>query len=135
MSTLYDPKGPPELRLQAIIDRCEFNDWIIILHFDGERPYLQVHFKAACNVHGGELCEQSGRKWFLSYHMTDSEVVGTAFLAVKTAVEHEVREQFKFMNQPIYKPHYNVYELHNLAMVGLKDKRDDIPTAGRQGEI
>jgi hypothetical protein len=56
----------------------------------------------------------NGRKWFLSNHMTRSEVVQTAFKAVLTAEEHEAREHFKYRGQSIFDPHYDVDKLVEL---------------------
>ena len=65
---------------------------------------------ATCNV----TCRPNpwkGRKWLLSTHMTDGEVVQTAFLALKVAMEHEMREQFTYKGQPLFDPHYDIDKL------------------------
>ena len=67
---------------------------------------------------------QSCRKWILSYHMTDDEIVGTALKATLAAVEHEAREQFKWEGQPIFRPHYNIYELLALSARNATTKRE-----------
>ena len=77
------------------------------------RCYLQINAVSSCNVDGGRYVWK-GRKWFLSPHMTRSEVVQTAFMAVLAAVEHETREQFKYSGQSIYDPHFDVNALHRL---------------------
>lgn len=110
--------------IQALVADITFNDWDYLVKLDGDRPYLQIKFQAPCNM-TGETYSQSGRKWMLSYHMTDDEIVSTALKATLTAVEHEAREQFKWRDQPIYRPHYNIYELHKLSSRGATMKRDD----------
>lgn len=65
---------------------------------------------AECQDTGG-IKEQAGRKWRLSKHMTDSEIVQTAFLAVRTAQEHELREQFKYKGYAIFNPHFDLDHL------------------------
>jgi len=50
--------------------------------------------EGTCNVSGVPMAWK-GRKWRLSAHMTDMEVVATAFKAVLTALEHEARELFQ----------------------------------------
>jgi hypothetical protein len=60
-----------------------------------------------CNVTGEDL-KWWGRKWYISPHMTDSEIVQTIFLACKVAMEHELREQFKFEGQPVFDPHHDL---------------------------
>ena len=66
-----------------------------------------------------------GRKWDLSAHMTDSEVVMTAFKAVLTALEHEAREHFRFMGLRPFNPHFNVYDLIDLDQNKRYDVRPD----------
>jgi hypothetical protein len=63
----------------------------------------------------GEVETQHGRKWILSKHMTKSEVVTTAFKAVMTAEEHEIREKFRYGGRMIFGPHFNVDALHEVA--------------------
>jgi hypothetical protein len=43
--------------------------------------------------------QQKSRKWLLSAHMTKTEIVNTAWFAVKTAIEHEAREEFFYQGQ------------------------------------
>ena len=53
--------------------------------------------------------------------MTDSEIVGTAFKAVLTAIEHEARERFTFKGVPVYDSHLNVHKL-----VELRQERSNL---------
>lgn len=79
--------------------------------------YLQVRFESedpGTRVVG----EQSGRKWFLSEHMTDGEVVQTALMAVLAAEEHEAREFFKFQGEAIFGPHFSLQTLVDLCRQG-----------------
>lgn len=52
-----------------------------------------------------------GRKWRLSPHMTDMEVVQTALKAILTAQEHEAREQFKVDGVAVCGPHLDLASL------------------------
>lgn len=54
------------------------------------------------------MATQRSRKWRLSQHMIRSELVRTAFLAVMTAEEHEIRESFRYRGRPIFGPHVGV---------------------------
>lgn len=96
----------------------------ILLPFNWELEYtyetmaghwiLRVYAKDAFdNVTGADI-SWKGRKWPLSQHMTDGEIVQTAFLACMTAVEHEIRETFFYKGQPIFDPHYNIDKLVEL---------------------
>lgn len=77
--------------------------------------YLRVVcHKGSCNV-TGEPLSWKGRKWRLSVHMTDGEVVQTAFMALMTALEHEARERFKFCGATVFQPHFDIWKLVTLA--------------------
>jgi hypothetical protein len=52
-----------------------------------------------------------GRKYVLSSHMTTSEVVQTAFMAVKQFQEHELRESFRYRGELVFNPHLDLDEL------------------------
>lgn len=67
---------------------------------------LQVQFYATDTE--GTLRLQSGRKWYVSPHATQSELVQTMLKAVLTATEHEVREKFLYRGKPIFGPHFDV---------------------------
>jgi hypothetical protein len=74
-------------------------------------PYLRVLPVQGRDARTAEPLEWSSRKWRLSLHMTDGEIVQTALKATLTAVEHETRELFTFMGESIFDPHYDVYQL------------------------
>ncbi len=56
-----------------------------------------------------------GRHWRLSEHMTDGELVQTAFKAIMTALEHEARERFTYKGKAIFGPHLDVDKLVEIA--------------------
>jgi len=97
-------------RISATLFQCSFNAWAFLLEMDGDRPMLVLEFEAPCSK-TGRVQKWRSRKWPLSVHMTVSEIVGTAFKAVLTALEHEAREQFKYRGRPVYNPHIDVREL------------------------
>lgn len=75
-------------------------------HIEGDHYFLQVEFDAY-NGWDQTTTRQKGRKWLLSEHMTRNEVVQTCFLAVMTAAEHEVRENFRYKGRAIFGPHWD----------------------------
>jgi hypothetical protein len=87
--------------------------WSFKIGRKGSGMYLQIVCKGLDNV-TGEQVEWTSRKWVLSRFMVQSEFVNTVFKAVMTAEEHETRELFKFKNQSIFDPHYNVEKLVEL---------------------
>lgn len=107
--------------IQKLVSEISFRHWNLFVHNE-DRPYLQWVWKEEDPVNGG-IFHCAGRKWMLSYYMTDSEIVQTAFLAAQTAVNHETREFFKFQNRPVMRPHFDVYELVKLCDEGAVSKR------------
>lgn len=95
---------------------------------DGGCAFLRIGDPTAiCNVTGGPL-PWWGRKWYVSPHMTDGEIVQTVFLAIRTAQEHELREQFKFKGMRVFDPHYDI---HNL--IAFIESSGIAATSGREG--
>lgn len=112
--------------IRAILDAVSYLNWEFFVGLDGPRPYLQVKFDAADTRYGGALEHQSGRKWFLSPHMTRSEIVTTALKAVLTAVEHEARESFRYRGRAIFGPHFDVEKLVRLCDTAPEDARTKV---------
>lgn len=91
---------------QPIVSRIKYKqDYWFHLGMDSATIYLQVQ----CFDANGQ--PQHGRKWRLSAHMTDSEVVQTALAAVLAFEEHEAREAFRYRGLAIFSPHWNVDRL------------------------
>lgn len=110
-----------------IFAEVHFRDWRFCVEVRDSAPdvfYLVIEFDEPCNVTGKPATQRS-RKWLLSPHMTRSEVVQTAWLAVKTAMEHEMREQFLFRGEAIFGPHFDVGALINLCIAKAVDVRED----------
>lgn len=86
--------------------------------------------KPTCNVTGQPTAPWRGRKWLLSEHMTDGEIVQTAFMATLAAVEHEVRELFLYRGLAVLDPHYDIEKLVELRASpdALKERSSVTPT-------
>ncbi len=56
-----------------------------------------------------------GRKWLLSDHMTEGEIVQTALMACLAAEEHEAREAFKYQGRALFGPHLTMQGLLRAA--------------------
>ena len=105
-------------RSRSIIEKVTIPmDLLCEAHIDVERgyaTYLQIVCKGGkCNVSGDEL-DWKGRKWYMSKHMTDGEIVQTIFKAMMTAMEHELREGFLYRGRAIFDPHYDLDKLWEL---------------------
>jgi hypothetical protein len=57
---------------------------------------------------------QTGRKWYISTHMTDGEILQTALRAILDFEEHEAREGFEFCGERLFSPHKSVRALLNV---------------------
>ena len=106
-------------RLTQILSYISYKDWIFSVQGNHSYVYMQVEFDDIC-IDTGKVERQKGRKWLMSEHMTDSEVIQTAFLAVKTAEEHEIREKFHYNNEAVFGPHMNVKDLAENLRDGMQ---------------
>lgn len=102
------------MRFRDVLDRIQFGEWRFLVEQRAEGAVLVIQVdEGICNVTGAAMSWRS-RKWPLSIHMTDGEIVQTAFKAVMTAMEHEVREMFRYRGESIFDPHYDVEKLVEL---------------------
>ena len=101
------------LEVDSILNEITYRDWTFDLIVDAtgqkSRTFIRVRFNA------GDEGWQTGRKWYISPHMTKSEVVQTALKAVLAAEEHEAREAFRYKGSKIFGPHFDVDVLVELA--------------------
>jgi len=78
------------------------------------RVYIQMHYRTV-DIRTEEMEAYKGRKWYLSEHMTDDEIIKTCYLAFRTCVEHEVLEGFRVEGVSIFNPHVDYKELIKVA--------------------
>lgn len=95
---------------EEILARVSYPGFYFIVSVTKEAFYFHIECNDRCNV-TGEHVHWKSRKWLLSEHMTDGEIVQTAFKAVMTAIEHETREKFMYRGQAIFDPHYDIEAL------------------------
>lgn len=101
--------------LKSILQETTYKGWTFVASkTKGGDLYIQVQFLAWDNILESYQY-QHGRKWYISNYAVKSEIVGTLLKAVLTAEEHEVRESFRYRNQPIFQTHYNVDTLADLC--------------------
>lgn len=100
--------------LEALISLISFRDWTFHVGVMGDGHYIQVQFRAKDST-GGPEQNWNGRKWYISQHATNQEVIQTCFKAVMTAMEHEVREEFKYRDVAVFQPHMDLDALVDLA--------------------
>ena len=112
-----------------IIQRITFPGMGLRLEQRSGEIFLSVVCPEGKNNETGAEEPWSGRKWLLQRHMTNSEVVQTAFKAILTAHEHEARELFLYRGQPVMMGHFDLEQvatlLANRAL--LIDRREAKP--------
>ena len=102
--------GNDFVRIWRILDDIKYKrGWALRIGRSQGRPYLQWSFDAPCAKEpGGPSVTQWARKWWLSYHMTEGELVQTAFAAALAAEEHECREFFSYAGDHLFNPHIDI---------------------------
>lgn len=108
-------------QLKKLLNRisltCLDKTFNLILNKDkkgGNRLYIQIEYSNSCTkTHKIETWK--GRKWYLSDHMTNDEVIKTVYAAFEAAVKHEIMEGFKIDNKVLFNPHINFEELIKIS--------------------
>lgn len=95
----------------------------------GERVFLQIQYNAPCNK-TGVLQQWGGRKWYLSSHMTEDEVIKTAWVAYKSCIEHEIMETFKVDGKILFNPHTPFTELLKVSEIEIKREENHSGLSG-----
>jgi len=83
------------------------------------RLYLQFSYKAPCTK-TSIVSDWKGRKWYLSSHMTEDEVIKTAYAAFQACINHEIMEGFKVDNIILFNPHVSYKELLKVSHKEIK---------------
>lgn len=110
--------------IQKALSQVQYKDWEFVVKEKGSGWTLQVQFWASDNDHPrGDLARQHCRKYYLSPYMTKSEIIRTAFVAVRQAEEHEMCELFTYKGQRIFNPHVDVDALAEYAAKTKPDAR------------
>lgn len=102
--------------MRDILANCAFPAFRFqVVHDPIGKIYLQAETDTVDLDTGEPWPNCRGRKWYLSPHMTKSELVATAFKAVLTFQEHEAREQFTYRGRRVFGPHIDIDALHEVA--------------------
>lgn len=111
--------------IKAIVYKIKYRDWVFHVSYEAATYvsdlWLQVHFMAQ-DTESNSFSLQKCRKWRLSVHMTETEIVRTAWKALLAAVEHEAGEEFLYDGVAIYNPHIDVQHLRTAGGLTL-DRR------------
>lgn len=90
--------------VEAVVARVGFRGWKFLVGNLGDGFYIQPQFFAP-DTDTAILATQTGRKWYVSPHATEEEVVKTCWLAAEIACRHEAMEGFKLDGVSIFHPH------------------------------
>lgn len=93
-------------------------------HVEDGRVFIQIVYSSTC-VKELVWKEWHGRKFYLSDHMTEDEVIKTAYLAFRLVVEHEVMEGFSVKGKVLFNPHVNYLELLSISQREVKREEAD----------
>lgn len=111
--------------IELIVDAvCYPGHWFVLLP-NGNGYLLQLRYNEP-DVDTGKMEEQHARKWYLSPHATESEIVRTAFAACMMSAEHRVREHFMYKGIRVFGPHVDVEALSEAIMHGREDRREPL---------
>lgn len=80
----------------------------------GGRIFPQVLYEAPCTKDGRNM-PLRGRKWYLSNHMTEGEVIFTAYTAFELTIKHEIMESFKIGGVTLVNPHVDYKKLLEIS--------------------
>lgn len=94
--------------VKKIISFIQYKDWIFVVLTKGDGFLIQVQFLGEDTDGSGKTELQKCRKWFISQHSGDSEIIRSCFLAIRQAEEHELCERFLYKGQQIYNPHLDM---------------------------
>ena len=92
-------------RIRLLVKRVRYkhgSGWHVI---EKDGVVLLQHYQHIACTQTGEDSEQKGRKFYISPHMTDEEVLRTCYLSVKLFEEHEINETFEVDGDRFLNPH------------------------------
>lgn len=95
-------------KIKSIVSHVKYKDWQFVVGKKGDGFLIQVQFMGEDTDGSGKLELQKCRKWFVSQHSCDSEVVRSCFLAIRQAEEHELCERFHYKGHQVYNPHLDM---------------------------
>ena len=96
--------------IEDILSKIKFMDRTFRLLQKGDGYLLQMEYlEADVEKPGSEPVKQSTRKWYISTHMTDSEVVETAWACVQRSQHHIASEHFTYCGKRVYSQHFDVH--------------------------
>jgi hypothetical protein len=115
--------------VDAIIQQVEFRDGWFVVHEKGDGWLVQLCYFDK-DVHTGEREIQHCRKFYVSPHMTETEVVETAWAACQRSMMHRAGEYFTYRGKRVYSPHFSIGD--RLEMAARPEDARPAPPAKRE---
>lgn len=106
----------------GIIKQIKFRDRVLHLGEMGNGFYLQVQYLEKC-VDTGKMMTQKARKWYISTFASETEIVETAFKAIKVSNEHVLKEHFSYKGRRVFSPHFDIDARIAMCDAGKFDSR------------
>lgn len=106
------------IRIKNVISKIRYKSgWSFRIGEKNGIAFIQVSVDKTvgrCSLTGEPVSWRGGKR-FLSEWMTEQELVGVCFDAIKSAEEHEMREFFRYNGASIYNPHLSPDALVDVA--------------------
>lgn len=105
-------------RVRQIASKISYQHYRLRVERDNKnangRIFIQWIYDEECVI-TGEMKEWHCRKWYLSDHMLESEIVKTAFAGAIASAEHQCREKFRYQDVRIFNPHISLEAMMEMA--------------------
>lgn len=120
--------------VRDIVARIEFLDRKFEVMPKGDGFLLQLSYTEP-DIHTGAPALQKARKWYISSHATETEIVETAYAACVRSMQHVVSEHFLYRRRRVYSPHFDIQGRIDLCDAEQFDARPpppdpDLPLVG-----
>lgn len=110
-------------KMMVVVSNCSHPDYTFAVQADSRGSiYVQGRYLEKDTM-TGVLEPQLTRRWFLNYEMVKSEIVQTVFKLLMTSFEHRAREWFKYHDEPVYGPHFDVDALYEICRAKRFEER------------
>lgn len=103
-------------RMTLVLLDISFMDYAFYVDVTGGGEVVMWASYDEPDVYTKRMAKQFTRRWVLSPHMTDSELVSTVFKCCITSMEHRTREAFTYKKARIFGPHFHVEDLVRLCV-------------------
>lgn len=115
-------------QIGEIIQNTHYKGWQFEITELNDQQSILVKPVFRSNNHNekGYMEQVEGRNWYLNCDMSESEIVKTLWLAVKTAEEHEMRKSFTYRGYRIFDPMININDLEEVAPTKKRKSSPDL---------